>query len=404
MTQRRKIFFVLVVGFLFFSQSGVFVLAEDTGQEIRDINDEISVRQLKIDQLNSQIETYQTKIDQAEAKQASLAGEIELLDNRAAQNQLEIEAAGEEIKKIDAEMRVTDKSIAEAQAALEREREMIASVLRAIHSADHSSLVDWLFSSASFSDLFGRVEKLETLHKSLNTALTTAKETRNSLQTYKDQQESRLVSLADLQTELEKKTALLNDQKEAKGILIAQTARSEAEFQELLEDLQAEQQYINRQIAGLQSDIEQRLREGDVAGDTSALSWPVYPSQGLSATFHDPTYPYRHLFEHPGVDIPIPVGTPVESVAPGYVAWVRQGTMYGNYVLIIHANGIATLYAHLSRILVETDEFVSRGETIGLSGGRPGTPGAGLSTGPHLHFEVRKDGIPTDPLNYLVSY
>lgn len=400
----QKIFFSFIISTLIFNQGGTFVSAEETDSEVQNINDEIAVRQLKIDQINSQIDAYQTKIDQAEAQQSTLANEIALLDNRVAQNELEIEAANEEIKKTDAEMRVTDKSIVEAQQTLERERTMIASILREMQAADKTSMVDWLFSSTSFSDLFGRIEKLEVIHNNLNLSLDNAKKTKDSLQTYKTQQEEKLASLVTLQADLEKKIALLDSQKEAKVILISQAADSEADFQKLLQNLQAEQQYINHQIAGLQNDIEQKLIDGDLAGDSSALSWPVYPSKGISATFHDPTYPFRHLFEHPGIDLPTPVGTPVESAAPGYVAWVKQGVSYGNYVLVIHANGIATLYAHLSQILVEADQFVSRGETIGLSGGRPGMPGAGLSTGPHLHFEVRKDGIPTNPMDYLVSY
>jgi murein DD-endopeptidase MepM/ murein hydrolase activator NlpD len=69
--------------------------------------------------------------------------------------------------------------------------------------------------------------------------------------------------------------------------------------------------------------------------------------------------------------------------------------------MIIHSNGFATLYAHMSRIDVDVDQYVARGQIIGLSGGRPGTAGAGFSTGPHVHFELRKNGIPVDPGPYL---
>jgi len=389
---------------MFFQSGASLVLAQEAvSDDIQAINDEIDARKAKIEQINKKIESYQTKIDQAESQQATLASEIELLDNRVAQTELEIEAANEEVSNIDAEMRLTDKAIVEAGAALAREREMIASVLLEMQAADDVSPIEWLFGSNSFSELFGRINDLETLHNKLNNSLEAATKTKESLQNYKTEQEARLTSLQNLQSELEKKVALLESQKGAKQTLIATAADSEKEFQALLSELQAEESYVNRQIANLQSGIENKLKEGDISGDSSVLSWPVEPLQGISATFHDPTYPFRHLFQHPGIDLPTPVGTPIESVAPGYVAWVKTGVSYGNYVLVVHADGIATLYAHLSKILVEADEFVGRGEAIGLSGGRPGSPGAGLSTGPHLHFEVRKDGVPTDPMNYLMS-
>lgn len=399
----RKLFFATIICLLAFSRGDVFVLAEDTSEGIQKIKDEISLRRLKIDQLDSQIDAYQVKINQAEAQQASLTNELELLDNRVAQTELEITATNEEIYNLEAEMRVTDKDIAVAENSLSRERELIASVLRKIRSVDDTSLVEWLLGSASFSDLSEQVEKLETIHNNLNQTLGQVLLTKNSLETLKQEQETRLFSLEDFQKDLEEKALLLENQKSAKTSLIAETAESEAEFQAMLNELLAEEQYVGRQINALQRDIEQKLKEGDIAGDSSALSWPVLPAKGISATFHDPTYPFRHLFEHSGIDIPVDVGTPIQSTAPGYVAWVREGRLYGYYVLVIHADGVATLYAHLSKILVETDQFVSRGETVGLSGGRPGSSGAGLSTGPHLHFEVRKDGIPVDPMGYLIN-
>lgn len=403
----RKLSLIVLMIFSLINFNPLFVLAEEapsTSTAIQEINDEIAVRKAKIEQINTKIDEYQKKIDQAEAQQASLANEIDLLDNRVAKSQLEIESTDEEIKTLDAEMRTTDVSVAETEEALGRQRATLQSVLREIRLSDKTSVVDWIFSSQSFSQLFNGVEKMETVHADLEKNLQETKETKISLQLLKQEQERKLISLEDLQKKLEKEITLLEEQKNAKASLIAQTAQSESEFQSLLQELQAEDQYVNRQIASLQYGIEQKLKESDSVGDSSVLSWPVSPDKGISATFHDPTYPFRHLFEHPGLDIPVPVGTAVKSSAPGYVAWVRLGNLYGNYVLIIHADGVATLYAHLSKILVSADQFVMRDETIGLSGGRPGMPGAGLSTGPHLHFEVRKDGIPTNPLDYLVSY
>jgi len=99
--------------------------------------------------------------------------------------------------------------------------------------------------------------------------------------------------------------------------------------------------------------------------------------------------------------LPAPVGTPVRAAAGGYVAFNRTGKQYGNYIMIVHPGGVSTVYAHLQRFAVSPDTYVERGDIIGYSGGKPGDRGAGLSTGPHLHFEVRQNGIPVDPMQFL---
>ena len=156
-------------------------------------------------------------------------------------------------------------------------------------------------------------------------------------------------------------------------------------------------------MLSLQGTLEDKLRayDGDATGET-VISWPVHGY--ITTLFHDPSYPFTSIVgQHSGLDIAVPQGTAIEAAAPGYVGRVYKGQQYGYYVLIIHANGFATLYAHMSRIDVEQDQYVTRGQVIGLSGGRPGTPGAGFSTGPHVHFEVRLNGIPVNPMPYLPS-
>ena len=107
---------------------------------------------------------------------------------------------------------------------------------------------------------------------------------------------------------------------------------------------------------------------------------------------------YTDESPHRGIDYGTPIGTKILASEDGTVTTVASLSVgYGNYVLIKHADGYETVYAHLSQILVRQGQAVSQGDVIGLSGN------TGNSTGPHLHFEVRKNGIKIDPKTVLHS-
>lgn len=103
-------------------------------------------------------------------------------------------------------------------------------------------------------------------------------------------------------------------------------------------------------------------------------------------------HPILHIYRlHTGVDIGAPIGTPVHAAAPGVIIHAGWLGGYGNAIIIDHGDGLATLYGHLSKIDVAVGQPLAQGQEIGLVGT------TGLSTGPHLHFEVRKYGTPVPP-------
>jgi lipoprotein NlpD len=98
---------------------------------------------------------------------------------------------------------------------------------------------------------------------------------------------------------------------------------------------------------------------------------------------------------HDGIDLAAPLGTPVKTAAPGKVIYAGEQRGYGLIAIIEHVNGLTTLYAHNRDLRVKTGQQVRQGQVIASVGE------SGRTTGPHLHFEVRRDGVPVDPLDHL---
>ena len=223
---------------------------------------------------------------------------------------------------------------------------------------------------------------------------------------FQDLKESKLV----LREKQRKEKASMQIQAIAKNNLLEATKGEQSIYENLISKAKTEQAVLRQEIISqigkykeFRDIIEEITGQENLDDDATFLSWPVAPTRGLSATFKDPSYKAALGIEHYAIDIPVNSGTSVMSAAPGVVFKVKGGE--GNdyhYILIGHSDGIMTLYGHMYDIFVEEGETVSRGDIIGLSGGAPGTRGAGyLTTGAHLHFETLKDGVNVDPMPYL---
>ena len=133
-----------------------------------------------------------------------------------------------------------------------------------------------------------------------------------------------------------------------------------------------------------------------------SFEWPVEPALGISAHFDDAGYRARFGFLHKAIDIPVNQNSIVYSVADGTVEKISDQGMGFNSIVIRHDGGYATLYGHVTEFLVAEGDDVSMGDAVAKSGGMPGTKGAGrMTTGPHLHLEMFKDGEAVDPLPLL---
>jgi murein DD-endopeptidase MepM/ murein hydrolase activator NlpD len=405
--RRRRIFAsVLVIVFLggtLFPSPQTVRAETDVKDTVDDLNAAVQSKKDRIKDLDTLIGGYRSRIKEQEAKQLTLENEIVLLDNRIREKELGIQRAKTEIESLNLEIDKLNQDIAAQEERIVQHKELIAEFLRQTHQSDEVSVLDVLLTRPTLSSFFNRLDEMERLEKELGTSLDAVESVKNALHVAKEQRDERRRDIAAQQLELQKDEEALQLERNTKTSLVSETQDSQEEFERILYELKQQQQITANDINALEDRLKETLDHVDEAlarGDI-LLNWPVKPGSGVSAHFHDPSYPFRRLFEHPGTDIPTPVGTPVHSAAGGYVAWNRTGRQYGNYTMIVHPGGIATIYAHLSKFVAKPDTYVERGDVIGLSGGRPGDPGAGLSTGAHLHFEVRQNGIPVDAENFL---
>lgn len=375
---------------------------DDNNPEVLELNRQIREKRDQAQTLKNKQQEYEMALAQAQNEKLDLSSQIAILDNHIAKSQIEVDSIKLDIQQTDLEVRKKAIEIADKEETIDKQKDHIASVIRLLYKQGQASSLEILLLHNSFSEFLNQLKYLGDVNGELTQSLRSLSDLKDSLEKDKKNLELKLSQLEELKKTYDTKLAALTAEKDQKTIILGQVMNSEQTYQDLIKAAKAEQAQANADISSIEGKVRQKLANNNevLTGDGS-LIWPV-PKNVITAYFHDPDYPFRRLFEHPAIDIRAPQSTPTRAAASGYVARAKDGGMGYSYIMLVHSNGLATVYGHVSKILVKEDEFVKQGQVIGLSGAMPGTPGAGrFTTGPHMHFEVRLNGIPVDPLGYL---
>ena len=401
---------IILLVFLLLSSSTAIGLADTNeasmlNREVKQINEDISDRKNQIKQIQEKQKKYSDEIKAKQQEKASLSNQLALLDNRLAKSELDIELVETDIDRVKLEIQKTDLEIVNKDKRIATEKKQIANVIRLIQKRDNVNTLEIMLLNKSLSEFLTQVKYLEDVNESLDKSLGNLEKLKRELEKEQKTLTRKSEDLAEMKKDLEEKKVKLASEKENKIHILSQVGQSEREYQRLLVQAKQEQEDTAAEIASMEKLARAKLAklEGKkLEFNDNGLIWPVKKNI-ITAYFHDPDYPFRHIFEHPGADVRAAQGSTLMAAASGYVARVKSDntSSYG-YIMIIHGDGLSTVYGHITKAYVKEDDYVVQGQKIALSGGLPGTPGAGrLTTGPHLHFEVRLNGIPVDPLSYL---
>jgi murein DD-endopeptidase MepM/ murein hydrolase activator NlpD len=370
-----------------------------------DISDlELKIREQKehIDELEQQRTLYEQTVAKKRQEALSLSNQLGILDDQIAQTNVTIEKTTVEISLLQSEIERLQESIEKQTAHVHSQKGRLQELLRLLHRYHNKTTLEITLLNTTFAEFFNQLKYLQDVESEAKNRLDDLEAVKKDLEIEKNEQVEKRGESEERNRQLEIEKVNLTSQQSYREDLLKDTKESESKFEALLEQAKQEQLNANADIQSLEAQIRQRLSgSNQLPEGPTAFIWPM-TSKKITAYFHDTTYPFRKYFEHPAIDIATPQGTAIRAAATGFVARAKNAGMGYSYIMIVHGDGLSTVYGHMSSIAVVEEDFVVQGQVIGYSGGTPGTQGAGrLTTGPHLHFEVRLNGIPVDPLGYL---
>ena len=406
---------ILSITFLFSAFGFSTAYAESTAalkEKKAKIQQQIDSAEKKISQLKEKKEETQEYITALDKKISLKQDKIDVLQADADELQGEINTVQSDITKTEAKIEKTQADIDKKQADFDKTYAEYCQRLRAMYISGSASSIEVLLTSNDISSILTRSQMIKSVSEKDSAALNSLMEQMREIEKQKAELEKSRIKLNDEKKKLKADKSKLDSN-------IAQIKSEKAELDSEVEELNATMKKLSSQSAEYQESVEKneaRLQEvqrdidaayarasrgsgstGSIGGSSGSGAHSGrlgYPTDYRSVSAGYPNYSSGRY--HGGIDFPCPSGSSVYAAAGGTVILAKNlNYSYGHYLIIDHGNGLSTLYAHNTTLLVGVGSHVSKGQVIARSGS------TGNSTGPHCHFEVRVNGTRVNPRNYL---
>lgn len=348
--------------------------------------------QSQANQLQNQINNATAELDNVDTELSDNLQQVQKLDETIQSTEAELEELNTKIEGLQSQLTETQEKLTDVEDRYNRQKEMLDERLITMYEAGEIQYIDVVLSSASITDFISNYFLITELAQYDIDLLEVVENEKNTIETSKEILEK---------TKEEMVTAKQTQLKTAKVLENTRTVREHyiAKLSEEEQQLQAQIDEYHAQYAAIEAEIKY-IAQNSISTEYigGVMAWPVPGYTTITSKFGMRTHPITGVYKlHSGTDISAPTGTNFVAAADGVVTKACYNTAYGNMVMIDHGGGISTLYAHGSEIMVQVGQTVKQKDVVLKVGS------TGYATGPHAHFEVRVNGTPVEPLDYITS-
>ena len=349
--------------------------------------------QTKQQELQNQINEATGQLEDVQDDLSENLQQVQKLDERIADSQSELDELNTKITELQTSIDEVSTKLNEAEDRYNRQQEILETRLVAMYEAGETNYLDVILSSRSISDFLSNYFLITELAGYETDLLEDMEEQKNEIEKEKKNLDNTQQQLATIKANQTKTAKVLENTKTVRENFIAKLSDEEKNIQSQIDEYNRQFEEINNEILALALEgIDTQYIGGEFA-------WPVPGYTRITSKYGMRTHPITGVYKlHTGVDIGAPMGASFVAANDGIVVKAGYNGAYGNMVIIDHGGGVQTLYAHGSEIMVKVGDTVKKGETVVLKVGS-----TGYSTGAHAHFEVRLNGVVTDPMPYITN-